>query len=370
MTKTESDACAAGACAAGTAKDCDDNNECTADTCVTATGCLSEPSGEDCDDNNECTDDACNPAVGCESVPNTATCDDGDACTEGDVCAAGVCGSGAATDCDDEDPCTIDACAAGICTHEPATTPECQPDCQPLMATTKCESGDLFWVDACGERGAIAIPCDDGDPCTLDTCDAAESACKHDPTGPTACAGECEKDPAVGCYQGHVVQFDSCGAPSQILTSCDDAILCTLDQCDVATSECAHGVAPACQDGCDADPEAVCDADDMVVFKDACGTTFAVAELCDDNDETTLDACTDGACVHLPIADPEVEPGPESSGGQVEVAEPNDAPDTAEGVDDPPPVDKGCTTGNSGSPGSLALLLLLLATLAVRRRLF
>jgi MYXO-CTERM domain-containing protein len=49
-----------------------------------------------------------------------AACDDGLACNESEVCTGGTCGGGAATDCDDGDPCTADSCAEpGGCENTP-----------------------------------------------------------------------------------------------------------------------------------------------------------------------------------------------------------------------------------------------------------
>jgi hypothetical protein len=59
----------------------------------------------DCNDNNDCTDDTCNVETGdCVFTPNDSTvCDDGLFCTETDQCSGGTCvGSG--------DPCTPQAC--------------------------------------------------------------------------------------------------------------------------------------------------------------------------------------------------------------------------------------------------------------------
>lgn len=87
--------------------DCDDVNDCTADSC-SAGACQNldtTPVGQCCapvggalttiDDGNPCTDDTCNPDGSVSNIPNTAPCDDGDICTIGDVCAAGSCVPGA-----------------------------------------------------------------------------------------------------------------------------------------------------------------------------------------------------------------------------------------------------------------------------------
>jgi hypothetical protein len=48
----------------------------------------------DCDDDNECTEDTCDAASGCAHGNNTSSCDDGDSTSVGDQCLAGSCVSG------------------------------------------------------------------------------------------------------------------------------------------------------------------------------------------------------------------------------------------------------------------------------------
>lgn len=70
--------CVNGACQAGTAVDCDDDNACTEDTCDPATGqCTNEDTSAECDDGVACTDDSCDPATGCVNADN---------CPEGETC--------------------------------------------------------------------------------------------------------------------------------------------------------------------------------------------------------------------------------------------------------------------------------------------
>jgi MYXO-CTERM domain-containing protein len=133
---TTGDKCTSGKCA-GVGASCADDNECTKTNCVPAGGCtnLAEDNGTpctfdkchqnstcqtgncaagdlvDCDDNNDCTTDSCDPAVGCKHVNlNAGTCSDGDVCTTGDSCKAGVC-IGTAVVCQAIDDCHI----AGTC---------------------------------------------------------------------------------------------------------------------------------------------------------------------------------------------------------------------------------------------------------------
>ncbi|MCX5895460.1 MAG: hypothetical protein NTZ51_06485 [Proteobacteria bacterium] len=69
--------------------------------------------------------------------------------------------------CDDSNPCTIDACdpEEGYCTHTP-----------------KCDDGDPCTTDTCDPNTGECThtpKCDDGDPCTTDTCDPNTGECTH-----------------------------------------------------------------------------------------------------------------------------------------------------------------------------------------------
>jgi hypothetical protein len=89
---TVGDACKAGLCVAGGPKDCNDGNPCTIDVCHQASGtCINDDSVTDpCDDGNACTEgDACKGGV-CK--PGTAkVCDDKDNCTKDSCVPATGC---------------------------------------------------------------------------------------------------------------------------------------------------------------------------------------------------------------------------------------------------------------------------------------
>ena len=103
---------------------CNDNNDCTADTCDRTLGCLFlvYQAGHACGDQNGAAcdlPDTCDGAGTClpNYVPATTPCDDGLACTLDDQCSeAGSC-SGTARDCNDSNVCTADACVepSGTC---------------------------------------------------------------------------------------------------------------------------------------------------------------------------------------------------------------------------------------------------------------
>lgn len=79
---THSDVCTDGSCV-GEVVDCDDGNSCTEDTCDAATGCLNplRPDESPCEDGDLCTvNDLCADGV-CEAVGPLLQCQDDDDCT-------------------------------------------------------------------------------------------------------------------------------------------------------------------------------------------------------------------------------------------------------------------------------------------------
>ncbi|HPV03488.1 MAG TPA: hypothetical protein PLC24_02890 [Myxococcota bacterium] len=148
---TGPDACVLGVCR-GQPVSCDDRNPCTIDSCDSVSGCVNEPdkagtpcdSGDlcvvgsvcdengvcgngspKCDDQSDCTIDTCESGL-CDFVPVQGACDDGNSCTLGERCLGGVCGEGRpvpgccnfAADCDDNDQCTVSACVDSECVHQ------------------------------------------------------------------------------------------------------------------------------------------------------------------------------------------------------------------------------------------------------------
>ncbi len=143
-------ACVGGDCVAAPL-DCDDKNECSADSCDAVLGCVHQATFSACDDGDPCTvGDACNSLFEC--VPGASpcppqTCHDvkcapkagsggydcqvqnkangtpcaGDPCWSGDFCNGGKCIPGPLPQCDDGNACTVDTCAGkGVCQHSVA----------------------------------------------------------------------------------------------------------------------------------------------------------------------------------------------------------------------------------------------------------
>jgi cysteine-rich repeat protein len=245
--------------------------------------------GEECDDGDNDGGDGCSPGCAVEPGFNcigqpsvcTSSCDDGNSCTAdlwdpvNVVCIND--GTGVATGCDDNNACT--------------TGDVCQGD----VAGT-CQGADTSAAD-----------CNDGNPCTLDTCDTA-TGCEHDGTGVTI---DCNDSNA--CTTSDVCLGDAAGTCAGIDTSavdCSDANLCTVDVCDpvAGCSSDGTGVTLACDDNnacttsdicqgdeagnCvglyqDSDADGVCDAND-----DCVGDQALVGLPCDSSDDA--DDCETG----------------------------------------------------------------------------
>ncbi|HEY2773809.1 MAG TPA: hypothetical protein VGK20_07130 [Candidatus Binatia bacterium] len=301
---TTGDHCSAGSCV-GTAVNCDDSNPCTNDSCSNAqakclhanntaacddglfcttgdacSGGSCSGSPRSCNDNNDCTDDSCSEqSASCVNTPNSNACDDGLFCTTGDTCSAGSCG-GQPKNCSDNNDCTDDSCdeAGKKCVNTNNTAPcddgkfctegdTCSGGaCSGTPKT--CNDNNDCTDDSCDEAGSQCVnapntnPCDDGIFCDgTDTC--ANGACGHSgnpcpgPDGDGNCAESCNED-AQNCSAN-----DADGSP------CDDGLFCTEND--------------SCQSG-------VC---------------FGTAKTCDDHNICTDDSCDDEAdqCVNTPVAD-------------------------------------------------------------------
>ena len=156
---TVNDACKDGACASGTARNCDDGNVCTYDQCIATLvgGCYHLATKSPCctgvtsicDDGNTCTNDDCDPATSaCLHSNNTAPCNDGTACTTSDTCAGGAC-TGAALSCDDGNPCTTDNCDPKVgCAHGNIDGGACD-DNNPCTTADACTAGKCVGQGQC-----------------------------------------------------------------------------------------------------------------------------------------------------------------------------------------------------------------------------
>jgi len=199
-----------------------------------------------CDDDNACTTESCdpgNPAAGvngCIYVNlNGTPCDDHAVCSGPDLCNDGICMSESLT-CDDGNPCTQDSCThpAG-CAHTN------------LSAGAPCVDGNACnGFESCDASGVCqpgtALNCDDGESCTIDSCDAF-MGCQHTPAvAGTPCGDE---DPCNGVQACHAVGFcEFLAGPLLDGTACDDGNPCT-EGTECSLNVCSGGAASDCSDG-------------------------------------------------------------------------------------------------------------------------
>ncbi len=324
-----SGSCVAQLAAEGTA--CDDGDMCTGGDHCAGGACVPGAVPLVCSGSGPCVSVSCEPAKGCVSEPaaDGATCSDGDPCTTGDACAGGVCvGSGSCAcetdeDCAGKDADLCDgglACDAGECVHDGAPAVVCAPSANPCQVngcapqTGECVLGaasdgtpcsgvaECAATATCAAGVCKAAPkaCDDGDPCTVDSCDLIKG-CVHsgatgpcddgnacttgDVCGPAGCAGtlsgcDCLKDadcPDNGNACDGVMRCDSGGAcvvdPSSV-PNCPGGGDCALAACDPATGVCQLTPAPAGTVCASEDPcadEGQCKGTTCVVTGPGCG---------------------------------------------------------------------------------------------------
>ena len=359
---------------------CQDDNDCTEDTCSGTEGCLNTPfeaascddgnpcsaadhceDGQclsqlvECEDNNECTDNVCTETGGCEFPPVVGPCDDGDPCTLADQCDGGECnGTPVACDCQTDADClaledgnlcngTLICDALQVpfkCVVDPGTEVVCpeplgegafclQPHCDPPTSECSmipahegllCDNSDPCTAnDKCGQgvcEGGTDVNCNDGNPCTADSCEPG-----------VGCAYE---DLDVPCDDGNVCTIDDVCDGGQCVggpgLDCDDQNVCTDDSCEEGTG-CHHTA-----------NQAVCDDGNSCTIDDHCVAGQCVAggmADCDDLDPCTADSCVpETGCAH------EAAQGPCDDGDPCTIGDACKAGECASG----PPVD--CDDGN------------------------
>jgi hypothetical protein len=246
-----------------------------------------------------CLTASCDPQSGaCSLVPANAglLCDDGDNCTLQSTCDGGSCVGGLPVNCNDGNPCTDDSCDAAMgCVHSSNEAP--------------CNDGDACTtLDQCSQKVCVGGPpllCHDANSCTADSCDALQGCLFLPTTGPC--------DDGNACTVGEKCAAGSCG-PGQAI-NCDDNNICTNDAC-VPDVGCTHSLNSApCDDGdlcttgdhchlgdCMGGSSLPCN-DGNPCTDDSCdakaGCQFvANSGPCDDGSEcTTGDHCQGGMCV-------------------------------------------------------------------------
>ncbi len=312
-------------------KPCDaDGSVCTVGDACDGGSCKAGPALS-CDDGNPCTKGACDAAAGCtQTNADGQACDDGDGCSEGDTCGGGsckpgksVCGCAKDADCeakDDGNPCNgVLACDLSAlpytCKPKPGTVVVCDPKaggacadsaCDPASGTCKqtakdegtaCNADDSVCTQDDGCFGGVctagqAVSCDDGNPCTVDSCHPTKG-CEH----VAKTSGACDADGSACTEQ------DSCKAGVCVAgptKTCTGGGVCTVAACVPATGACAT-TPKADGTPCDADGS-ICTAND------GCLGGFCTPGLelnCSDDNPCTDDICdSKGGCSHVNNSSP------------------------------------------------------------------
>lgn len=325
---TFGETCQGSVCGGGTPAVCDDGRDCTSDSCDGKGNCeyvlmdgfclisgVCHASGG-LAPSNECVH--CDPVGSLDSWTNLAdaTCDPAsflgpcDSPVVDGICEEGVCvpePDPLPKDCDDDNPCTDDHCDGSIgCVNKPTSGAQCWLD-------SACEAGTC-------NQGVCVIPqgasCDDGNPCTEDTCDPV-AGCINAPLDQVPCISDSVCIIESACVGG------SCQG---LEVNCNDGNICTLDGCDPVTG-CFHDLAdnecceqgqskcddgnPCTDDGCSEDGalecvytfnQASCDDGDPCTLVDSCseGDCLGMAKDCNDGNACTLDSCSQGICANEP----------------------------------------------------------------------
>jgi MYXO-CTERM domain-containing protein len=177
------DTCQSGACTlTGAAPDCNDHDLCTTDSCVAATGCVNAMK-------SGCRACGAGEDAGADEDAGTLPgCNDNNLCNGVETCGSDdTCHAGTYLNCNDGNPCTLDACAPpGGCFHQMIT------GCMECNSDDDCKDNDVCDGDEVCRNGAchadVVPDCNDNDDCTMDQCSAADG-CTHTAIMSGSCRG-------------------------------------------------------------------------------------------------------------------------------------------------------------------------------------
>ncbi len=222
---------------------------------------------------------------------------------------------------------------------------------------------DVVMAAAVDRSCTIDADCDDGDPCTAETCPIGTCSYEASPIGTPCARGVClgtwptECVACVSDAQCTSAAAPQCDVSSNTCVACiaasdcaDDGEACTLEAC--VDGACTATPAPAgapCEGG-------VCLEDGVCV---ACFTH----EHCDDGDACTVDACVQQVCEHAGVCPTSANPG--GTGGAPPVGGGGAG---GGGGETPPPDDDGCSCGVAGRGGLVPGFWVVLGLLIARRR--
>jgi hypothetical protein len=201
-------------------------------------------------------------------------------CADGYHEEQGQCIADGATACQQDGNCATGHCVGGVCCANACDSPN---ECQTSEGAT-CADGVTCVYPKVEDNGQ----CDDGNPCTDDSCDET-SGCVHNNNDASCEDGdECTTDDA--CVDGE------CIAGTNL--DCDDELDCTDDYCDANTG-CVHTPNDWL---CDDENECTDDSCDPETGDSDTGCVHENNdEWCDDGFYCTADdTCDDGECIPGP----------------------------------------------------------------------
>jgi hypothetical protein len=170
-------------------------------------------------------------------VPDGTACGDTNTCNGDETCQAGVCTTSTSSNCNDGDPCTVDSCdATNGCRHLPVADGGSCTDGNVCNGNEVCQGG--------GCTTGTPLNCTDVLPCTTDSCDQTAGRCEHVAMADGLSCSDNDVCNGVESCRGGICL----GTPA---LSCSDGNPCTLDLCS-PTGGCSNPLAPngsSCSDG-------------------------------------------------------------------------------------------------------------------------
>ncbi|KAM9982130.1 hypothetical protein ACTFIY_004420 [Dictyostelium cf. discoideum] len=200
--------------------------------CQIPLGCI-QSTGEckftqiDCDDDNDCTDDSCDTVLGCVHVSNSSNCvvpSNLSLCFTNPRCGEFSCEFDE-INCDDGNPCSDDSCV-------PETV-----GCFSELNDLNCFTENQCQTSVCTSHGCVNTPinCDDGNPCSDDSC-VPETGCKSTLNNLNCNDGnKCTIDQCIsnGCTYKNVI----C-PPKKVSILGLIGLFCKNHYCELSTGNC------------------------------------------------------------------------------------------------------------------------------------
>ncbi len=197
---------------------------CVSQICV-ASVCgdgVHDPAIEECDDGNERATDGCDPGTCVFSCSDDTRCDDGNFCNGVELCNSHICEYGTSMPVDTA--CTTATISDGVCRGS-GSTARCAPrGCgdSAVVEPEECDDGHDMSGDGCENDCTFTcapdrVCTDDGDPCTIESCDPVTHLCSVRTVEPTTWYVDCDGD---GYANNPTGALQRCVAPPGSSTGC------------------------------------------------------------------------------------------------------------------------------------------------------